>query len=225
MPQALIERGTFSRMPRPADPGLDAKRLVAEGYDRCGEAYAGERSSEPAPELVRLTCRLRDGASVLDIGCGAGVPIARALARRFRVTGIDISKEMVLRAQRNVPGAIVLHGDVMAMQFEEASFDGAVCFYALFHLPREEHDELIRRVYRWLVPGGLFLLTVTRFSESGYLEEFFGVMMFWSNWSLDQYRSILAEAGFELLELGEVGHGYEQVAPEHHPLILARKPA
>jgi 2-polyprenyl-3-methyl-5-hydroxy-6-metoxy-1,4-benzoquinol methylase len=40
---------------------------------------------------------------VLDVGCGAGVPVARALTRRFSVTGIDISGRMVDRARMNVP--------------------------------------------------------------------------------------------------------------------------
>ena len=35
---------------------------------------------------------LDDGVSVLDLGCGAGVPIARSLSRRYRVTGVDVSR-------------------------------------------------------------------------------------------------------------------------------------
>ena len=50
--------------------------------------------------------------------------------------------------------------------------------------------------------------------------------MYWSHHSLGDYRSLLAEAGFDILSLTFVGHGYSPDYPgpdEHHPLILARK--
>ena len=43
------------------------------------------------------------GASVLDLGCGAGVPTTQELAQCFRVTGVDISARQVALAQQNIP--------------------------------------------------------------------------------------------------------------------------
>ena len=40
---------------------------------------------------------------VLDLGCGAGVPIARRLAERYKVTGVDISERQIMLVRRNVP--------------------------------------------------------------------------------------------------------------------------
>ena len=48
----------------------------------------------------------------------------------------------------------------------------------------------------------------------------------WSNYSLDDYREILAGIGFRLLETAVVGHGYTeayQKGDERHPLIFAQK--
>ena len=78
---------------------------------------------------------LPDGAAVVDLGCGAGVPTTARLAERFAVTGVDISAEQLLRARRLVPGARFVHADMTAFDPGEASVDGVVACYSLTHLP------------------------------------------------------------------------------------------
>ena len=213
---------------RPAnDSSVDYKLLVRSGYDLCAAAYHESVRHEAGRELDSLTERLEDGATVLDIGCGAGVPFARALGKRFAVTGVDISSEMLKRARANVPQATFIHGDIMAVEFSPSSFDAAVAFYSIFHLPREEHRKLFRRIYSWLKPGGHLLCSLTRSSEEPYTEDnFHGVTMYWSNYSLQEYEEILIRTGFNLLETSMIGHGYADGydgPEERHPLVLAQK--
>ncbi len=209
------------------DPKVGYKVLVRKAYDSCAAAYAESRMAEPGNEIRGLSDRLNDGDAVLDIGCGAGVPIAKSLAARYRVTGVDVSPEMIRRAQQNVPAGNFKCADIMSTQLPPSSFDAVIAFYAIFHIPREEHPDLFRRVYRWLKPGGYLLCTLSHYSEEGYTEDdFFGVTMYWSNFSLGEYREILTEAGFVLVESKSTGSGYENAAletSENHPLVLARK--
>ena len=209
------------------DPTIDYKILVQRGYDRCAAAYHEAHKNEAGPELDFLTRRLEDDATVLDVGCGTGVPYTRALAQRFTVTGVDSSSEMIRRARANVPKGSFIHRDIMSVEFPPSSFNAAVAFYSVFHLPREEQPELFRRIYVWLKPGGYLLCTLTRFSEEAYTEDdFFGVTMYWSNYGLEDYKEILTRAGFSLLETSVIGHGYteaHQAPQEHHPLVLAQK--
>jgi ubiquinone/menaquinone biosynthesis C-methylase UbiE len=213
---------------KPADdPSVDYRKLVREGYDRCSADFSAARAREDAPELELLLPRLAPGSRVIDLGCGAGVPVAAMLARRHRVLGVDFSAEQIRRARANVPTAEFVEADLMSLVFPDASFDAAVAFYSIFHLPREEHEELLRRVQRWLVPGGHLLATVARVREDAYTEDgFFGVRMYWSNWGRNDYERMLRELGFELLATRTLGHGYadgEPRRPESHPLLLARK--
>src|SRR6478672_10902792 len=94
---------------------MDPKRLVADGYDRIAETYAAwvERNDTTLRDryLAVLDAELTDGASVLDLGCAAGIPVARRLSVRFQVTGVDISERQVALARRNVPTASFVHGD------------------------------------------------------------------------------------------------------------------
>ena len=209
------------------ESNIDYKALVKEAYDTCAAAYDASRKTEPGTETRELLNRLDDGDTVLDIGCGAGVPIAASLAARYRVTGVDISPEMIQRAQENVPAGEFVCADIMSATFPPFSFDAVVAFYSVFHLPRQEHAELFRRIQQWLNPGGYLLCTLSHYSETGYTEDdFFGETMYWSNYSLSEYARILNEAGFALLESNSTGSGYEeamQEVSENHPLVLARK--
>jgi len=208
------------------DPAVDYRRLVREGYDRCAADFAAARAAETQAGLELLEARLTPGARVLDLGCGQGLPVAASLARKHRVTGVDFSRSQLALARANVPTATFVESDLMALQFPDAAFDAVVAFYSIFHLPREEHPELFRRIHRWLAPGGLFLATVSHWREDAYTEDFFGVTMYWSNWGRKDYDAFATELGFELLPAAVLSHGYgDEVArkPESHPLLFARK--
>jgi cyclopropane fatty-acyl-phospholipid synthase-like methyltransferase len=206
---------------------MDHKMQVERGYDRCSEIYTATRDTDPPDDLSLLTGRLADGAEVLDVGCGSGIPITRALAERFAVTGVDISAGQIRRASANVPTANLIHGDIMAAEFPAASFDAIVGFYAIFHLPREEHAELFRRMHSWLRRGGYLLATLAEEGEPTHSEEdFFGTTMWWSFFGLPEYTRILETTGFRILETVTLGHGFDDKwkgPEERHPLVLAQR--
>jgi ubiquinone/menaquinone biosynthesis C-methylase UbiE len=209
------------------DPKVDYKALVARGYDTCAEAYDAARREKAEQALTMLMNRLGEGAVVLDVGCGAGVPVAQTLAHRFSVTGVDISGRMIDRARMNVPEGTFIHEDIMSVDWPASHFDAVVAFYSIFHLPREDHEALLRRIHRWLNPGGYLMATVGTSNEAGCIEDdFFGVKMYWSHYGVEAYKGILAGLGFDCLDVTIIGNGYEeryQMAEERHPLIVARK--
>jgi SAM-dependent methyltransferase len=204
----------------------DPKHIVASGYDTCGRRYSAARAQDPSPEIEQLLGTLSPHATVLDIGCGAGVPVVSALSRSCKVVGVDISSVQIEQARLNVPQATFMLGDIMAMEFAPRTFDAVVSFYTLFHLPREEHGLLLERIALWLRPGGHLLFTVANSSHPGYTEpDFFGATMYWSHFERSWYSSALRELGFEVLAEGVLGHGYRDVPglpPERHPVVFAR---
>ena len=214
-----------------SEPGMNAshanyKELVRIGYNQCAAAYHLARGAEVPSELDVLVNRLVNGASVLDIGCGAGVPVARTLAERFSVTGVDISDSMIELARSNVPAAKFIRADIMSVAFAPSTFDAATAFYSIFHLPRSEHQALFRRIYYWLKPGGYLLCLLPRYNEEAYLDEFFGSTMFWSSYPVEYYTHTLDRIGFDLLEESVTGSGFDEsvgAEPESHPLVFARK--
>lgn len=209
------------------DPAVDYRSLVRRGYDKCAESYAAARRRDDSDQLADLMAVLGDGARVLDLGCGAGVPIARALCERHDVTGVDISESMLRFARASVPRGRFVRCDILDADFEDGSFDAAVAVFVLFHIPRQEHGQVFRRVHRWLRPGGHFLATLTESAEDPYTEDdFFGTTMYWSSFGWRDYEKLLREAGFAIQGGRIIGHGYgaDHVGPdERHPMVLARK--
>lgn len=209
------------------DPNMDYKILVREGYDRCARAYAASRREDANPELSILIERLPFNYTVLDIGCGAGIPVCKKLSQNGKVIGIDISPKMIELAQENVPSAEFRCTDIMGVEFPSFSFDAVTSFYAIFHLPKEEHEALFRRIYLWLKPEGYFMATLAKWNQSPYTEDdFFDVTMYWSNFGISQYREMLQQVGFTILADTHMGHGYKGGVTERqevHPLILAQK--
>ncbi len=208
-----------------SDASRDYRRLVRDAYDWCATAYNAARGIE-APDALELLDDLPPGSRVLDLGCGAGVPVARTLAERHAVVGIDLSTSMLRLARAQVRGASFLNADMGTIAFAPASFDALVSFYAIFHLPRELQPALFARAHRWLRPGGRLLVSLGRTDQPPYTEEFFGVEMYWSHFGTVRYREMLGEAGFEIIEERVLTHGYNDAgAPaESHPLFLARRP-
>ena len=209
------------------DPETDYRELVRHAYNRCARDYAGQRRTTPEAELNLITKHLMPGSKVLDVGCGAGIPVVRHLAGTFSLTGIDISSNMIALANKNVPTAKFIIADVMETEFPAGSFDAIVSFYAIFHIPRQEHQDLFHRFAQWLRPGGLLLFTVARYDDGpGYTEDdFFGETMYWSNFGPSTYKKFLTETGFQIEHEGTVGSGSKSAnAPEEvHPFFFAIK--
>lgn len=126
-------------------------------------AHRGDEEAEAAaPHLVRLL-GLRFDERVLDVACGAG-RYARALARRgMRVTGIDLSEELIGIARERspfLPGKPdFLRGDARRLPFAR-QFEAAISMFTSFGYfdAREDDVAIFRGVARALVPGGRLLL-------------------------------------------------------------------
>lgn len=115
------------------------------------------------------------------------------------MTGVDISEAQVEAARQNVPEASFRRGDISEIDFPAGSFDGVTAFYAISHLPRDEHGALFERIARWLVPRGLFLATLGANDSPDWTGEWLGRPMFFSAYDADTNRRMLMDAGFELL--------------------------
>jgi len=209
-------------------PSIDYRDVVRDGYDACALRYAEERQKEPNREIEHITRAVSAGGTILEVGCGPGIPNAKYLSENYEVTGVDLSASMIRLAEANAPRADFIEGDITQVSFPDDSFDGIVAFYSLFHVPRSDHSELFRRFARWLRPGGAILVTVAEKDDGpGYTEDdFFDVTMYWSNFSPAHYRDLLEALGFQIEAEGIIGHGYEEVeAPdERHPFLFARLP-
>jgi len=204
---------------------MNAKQRVAEGYDGIAEHYlAAKNADDPVTlaALEALTVGLPSEAAVLDLGCGAGVPVTRWLAARFRTTGVDVSARQVALARENATGAIVMQSDITALSLPTDTFDAIVSFYAIIHVPREEHLRLLADICQWLKPGGRFLATwpMTAWEGEEADWEGWGMPMWWSHFDAETNLTMLRQAGFHVASADARTEGGETWL-----WVVAEKPA
>ena len=203
------------------------KRIVSDAYDRIAERYLEWRALQPrqgelAKWLSILHDHLQPGAAVLDIGCGAGIPLTRALTESFDVTGVDISERQVQLARKNVPAARFIHGDVTTLAFSPRSFDAVVASYSLFHIPRLEHQTLFRSIAAWLRRDGVMLANFgVGNREVDYAQDWLGAPLFWSSFDAEGEKNAMRAAGFELV-FDSIEIMVEDGLPHSFLLLLAR---
>jgi SAM-dependent methyltransferase len=186
----------------------DPKQIVAQGFDQIGERYAEWSLHTRVEERERYTSlivdRLQQGASVLDIGCGAGIPTTAILAEHFTVTGVDISTHQIELARQKVPQATFLQADIAHLDLVPASFDAVVAFYSLICLPRAELFPLFQRIASWLKPGGLFVAALgAQEVEEFFSPDWLGVPMYWSLFDSATNQRLLQDAGLHILSAQE----------------------
>lgn len=202
------------------------KDIVRHGYDLASHAYRADDAPDdygPYAQWVELlAAHVDDGAPVVDLGCGCGLPATKLLAERFDVTGVDMSEVQIERARRLVPKARFIRADMSAATFDAESLAAVVSFYAIIHVPLDEHQALFKRIFTWLRPGG-YLLAIVGYEEwtgvEGAFQGVAGADMAWSH--ADEATNVrwIEEAGFRVIEV--------RFVPEDdsgHTLVLGRKP-
>lgn len=110
-------------------------------------------------EIRKLAGRVSN-LSMLDVGCGTGgysIPLAKQFASKL--TGIDVSREMLERARAKYPNGNWILGDIESIDFEENSFDVVLMSYVLHHI--RDYKRTLKMVYKILkrASGLLFIAT------------------------------------------------------------------
>ena len=200
---------------------MDPKVQVRESYNRIAAAYLASRcrDSPDVALLEDLVVRLPPRARVLDAGCGAGVPIAQQLAARANVIGVDFAEVQLGLAGRHVPTGLWVCADLTALPFAEASFDAVCSYYAVIHIPREQHAGVLDGFARVLRPGGLALLCLGAADLPTWTEQYHDAPMYWSHYDATTSLSLVEAAGFALVwhrRVAEGSGGHLFVLAERH---------
>jgi demethylmenaquinone methyltransferase/2-methoxy-6-polyprenyl-1,4-benzoquinol methylase len=159
---------------------VESGRLPAEGvrrmFDRIAPVYDAMNRLMTAgldQRWRRVTVRrtVRQADRVLDACCGTGdLAVAARAAGAAQVVGVDFSERMLERARRKAPELEWVQADVLALPFDDASFDSAVVGFGVRNV--ENLEAALRELRRVLRPGGrLGILEIT--TPRGLLAPFY----------------------------------------------------
>ena len=181
---------------------MKKSRIVSRGYTKISEKYHKQRHIYPNRYLLlKFIKNLPKNSKVLDLGCGAGIPVAKFLVNGgYRVAGIDFSDGMLKLARKNVNEAKFIKMDMTKIRFPYNYFDGAVSFYAIIHVPREKHKIIYKSLHKILKHNALMMINASGTKEwEGTSSDYFGVPMFWSSYSPNKTLGIIKDAGFDII--------------------------
>ena len=117
-------------------------------------AYAGREITSRRALLTAFLALLPPGATILELGCGAGGDTEEMLARGFDVRATDGSPEMAAVASKRLGRTV---GTLLFHDLNEAeTYDGVWANACLLHVPRPELADVLARIWRALKPAGYF---------------------------------------------------------------------
>lgn len=171
----------------------------SNGYEAVATEFMENRErANIGVAIVREWARsLPSGATILDLGCGHGVPVSMALMNDgFTVSGIDASPSLTDAFHRRFPQAHVACEPVEESDLFGRTFDGVVAVGLLFLLRGDAQRALVRKVAKALNPGGRFL-----FTAPAQVCTWTDVLTGRPSRSLgaEEYQAVLADAGLVLV--------------------------
>lgn len=137
----------------------------SNGYEGVAAEFLAGRGRAPSTAIGARAVRdwartLPGGATVLDLGCGTGLPITKVLVDEgLKVYAIDAAPSLVAAFRRNLPGIPIACESVEVSPFFDRTFDGVVAWGLMFLLSPEAQRSLIEKIAGILVPGGRLLFT------------------------------------------------------------------
>lgn len=167
-------------------------------------------------------------ASILDVGCGPGHQAKYLIEHGFKVTGIDMSDEMIRLAQKACPTGIFLVKDITKPLELINSFDGVYAKASLLHIPKKDIASVLKNIIKPLKRGGYLHVEVkekrpeesgeTIVKESDYGYEY---KRFFSFFTLDEIKKYIEQIGLSI----EYEHRFKSASGKTTWLIVvAKKP-
>ncbi|HYR75977.1 MAG TPA: class I SAM-dependent methyltransferase [Pyrinomonadaceae bacterium] len=169
-------------------------------WARGGKGESMERGHGPVGRQAIELMRVPADARVLDVGCGSGwaTRLLAEYAVNGRVTGIDISDEMVRLARESsllFPNVEYQLASAEQLPFADGEFNHAFSMESLYYYANI--PAALKEIHRILQAGGIFVTVIDLYRENRashqWVEQLNVPVQLLS---IDEYRSLFADAGF-----------------------------
>ena len=217
--------------------GLETFDSLNFEYEKAYEDNAIKKSCVSAAISM-----LPSGSTVLDVGCGTGIPVSDMLAKAgLTVVGFDISPKMIALAQGRVKGNFSV-SDMLSYDLEgKGKFAGVFMIFAHLQLSYASFHSAVYKYASALQQGGilalgqmpsdLYVKDESSYDETkAYVEDydapFMGEMLPTFMMSEERQRTFLTSMGLEIVweKIDTFHPRNEKCVPEVQQYIIARRP-
>ena len=174
-----------------------AREFYSENAEKQAESYGDE---DLAQEFLDMRERFADqsGGKLLDAGCGHGRDSKFFSEKGLKVTGIDISQELIEIAREKSDAEFKVM-DFRDLGFSKESFDSIWASASIFFVPPEDMQKAVEKFSRVLRPGGRLFVSYKLGSGKFVKEKWRSKVEEW-HISREEGREILESSGFKIEE-------------------------
>jgi SAM-dependent methyltransferase len=186
----------------------NSKKVTIKSYDdTASEYYRVVSKFELLPEIKKFSKKVKKDGRILDLGCGPGHHSKYFSTQNFKVTGIDLSSEMIKLAKSEFGGLDFRVMDILDLDFEENSFDGVWASASLLHINKNQLELILIKIKEILINDGILYISLKEGKGSELFNDirYGGVEKFYVYYKFEEIKNILWSVGLEILEINLKG--------------------
>jgi len=180
----------------------DLADQIVGHYEKHAAAWDRDRQTSHWNDKVwhdRFISRLREGATVLDLGCGPGRPVVQHLVERgLHVTGVDSSPAMISFCRARLPDQEWIVADMRTLALQRR-FDGILAWDSFFHLNHEDQRRMFAIFADHAATAAVLMFNAG--PEHGEaVGEYRGDPLYHASLSPSEYQDLIVRSGFRVLQ-------------------------
>jgi 2-polyprenyl-3-methyl-5-hydroxy-6-metoxy-1,4-benzoquinol methylase len=182
----------------------NSKKTTIKSYDDTAtEYYRVVSRFELLPEIKKFAKEVIKKGKILDLGCGPGHHSNYFSKQNFKVTGIDLSLEMIRLAKKEFKDVDFKVMDMSNLDFDINSFDGIWASASLLHVPKYKIKSLLRKLNELLVNDGILYISLKQGIGSEMINDvrYGGVNKFYVFYQPEEIENLLKSIGFKIIEI------------------------
>lgn len=208
----------------------ELRKKVMNNYDLIANQYTNEYGKiiEDKEIIDKLISLLNNNSKVIDLGGGPGQLTNYLISNKIDATCYDFSINMKNNALKLYPNIPYIVDDIVNIKehFNNKTQDAVIALYSLFHIPKNEMNNLLVDINNILKKDGYFLLTIQLgngeyFVDEPYLNEEGKNCLYMNYYSKEEIETLLTNNNFKIIyQFEKIEKGENVIEKENKTLII-----